>query len=143
MNKLFYFILVNAMFSKLNQACKKNEVVIRNQLGPGSILKFHCHSKDDDLGFKQLNFNAAPSVIKFHEAFGKTTQWICLFQFGKSKRISNFYEVEVYKGTFFPRCGQLRAWTAKFDGIYFTRNVDKPPERVLSWNRGTWRPPVG
>lgn len=54
MKHLVLFILVTTYF-RLNEACKKNHVVLHNELGPGKLLKFHCISFKDNLGNQTLS----------------------------------------------------------------------------------------
>ncbi|CAN6970393.1 unnamed protein product [Brassica rapa subsp. trilocularis] len=134
MKHLILFILVTTYF-RLHEACEKNRVLLHNELGPGRILEFHCYSLHDDLGVKNLNFNAPPYVIEFHDDVIIRTAWICLLRQGANKEYS--YKVEVYRAgyNFIPKCGQIRVWTAKLDGIYFSRNLDTPPVLALRWNK--------
>ncbi|KAL9281426.1 putative plant self-incompatibility S1 [Arabidopsis thaliana] len=135
MNHSVFVILITITYFGLNQACKKNIVEILNQLAPGQILKYHCRSEDDNLGVKQLNFNATPFVIRFHDEIPNLTRWNCIFRQGPNNSYS--YDIEVYKAgpRLIPRCGQLRVWAARIDGIYFARKYNTPLVRVLSWNK--------
>ncbi|WZZ85091.1 hypothetical protein YC2023_113670 [Brassica napus] len=116
--------------SLLHEACEKNRVLLHNELGPGRILEFHCYSLHNDLGVKNLNFNAPPYVIEFHDDVIIRTAWICLLRQGANKEYS--YQVEVYRAgyNFIPKCGEIRVWTAKLDGIYFSRSLDTPPSHI-------------
>ncbi|KAG7543206.1 Plant self-incompatibility S1 [Arabidopsis thaliana x Arabidopsis arenosa] len=121
------------MYSGLIEACKKDRVEIHNQLGPGSILTFRCQSNENNLGINQLNFNAAPYIIQFHERVGGGTRWNCHFMYGNETKYVQ--DIVVYEGTtFFPRCGQLRSWAAKFDGIYMTKKANQPYDKVVRWD---------
>ncbi|CAH8392808.1 unnamed protein product [Eruca vesicaria subsp. sativa] len=137
MKHLILFILVTTYF-RLHEACENNRVELHNELGPGRTLEFHCssvHDLRDDLGVKNLNFNAPPFVIEFHDNVVYRTIWNCLLRQGVNKEY--FYNIEAYKApkNFIPRCGQLRVWTAKLDGIYFSKNVGIPPVLALRWNK--------
>ncbi|KAF2562636.1 hypothetical protein F2Q70_00018876 [Brassica cretica] len=136
MNYFVLFILVTSTYFGINEACKKNQVEIHNQLGPGKVLQFHCRSGDDDIGVKTLNFNAVPYIIRFHDEIPNLTKWDCILRQGPKMEYS--YDVQVYKAgpRLIPRCGQLRVWTAKIDGIYFTRKLSLPSGFALSWNKG-------
>ncbi|KAL0718339.1 hypothetical protein Bca4012_067661 [Brassica carinata] len=131
MKRLVLFILFTTYF-RLHEACEKNRVVLHNELGPGRLLTFHCVSNKDDLGVKNLTFNAIPYVIEFHDDILFLTIWECLLQQGAN--MEYFSKVEVYKSGIIPECGQIRVWTAKLDGIYFSRNLDTPPVLALHWN---------
>ena len=134
MKHLILFILVTTYF-RLHEACEKNRVLLHNELGPGRILEFHCYSVNNDLGVKNLNFNATPYVIEFHDDVILITTWDCLLRQGANMEYS--YKVEVYRAghRIIPKCGQIRVWTAKLDGIYFSRDLDTPPVLALRWNK--------
>ncbi|KAF8103889.1 hypothetical protein N665_0183s0064 [Sinapis alba] len=134
MKHLILFILVITYF-RPHEACIKNRVLLHNELGPGKRLEFHCYSAHNDLSVNNLNFNDTPYVIKFHDDWLFQTIWDCLLKQGAN--MEYFYRVEVYKAgrRVFPKCGQIRVWTAKLDGIYFSRNLDTPPVLALRWNK--------
>ncbi|CAH8392819.1 unnamed protein product [Eruca vesicaria subsp. sativa] len=134
MKHLILFILVTTYF-RLHKACEKNRVILHNELGRGRILKFHCYSADNDLGVKNLNFNAPPYIIEFHDDVIYRTTWNCLLRQGANMEYS--YEVEVYRAgdDIIPKCDQIRVWTAKLDGIYFSRNSKTPPVLALRWKK--------
>ncbi|CAH8277217.1 unnamed protein product [Arabidopsis lyrata] len=127
-------MLVTITCSGINQACVENHIVILNLLAPGRILEYHCRSNDDDLGVRRLDFNATPFIIKFHDEIPHLTKWNCIFRQGPNMEYS--FDVEVYKAgpRLIPRCGQLRVWAAKINGIYFARKYNTPLVRVLFWN---------
>lgn len=130
------FMIVNTIYFGFSDACKKNQVIIQNQLEPDRVLEYHCRSKDDDLQVHTMNFNATPFIIRFHDAIAKLTTWACIFRQGPNMEYS--YDIIVYKAAdrfIFTRCGQKRIWVAKIDGIYFSNTLDKLPWRVLSWNK--------
>ncbi|KAF8088041.1 hypothetical protein N665_0557s0041 [Sinapis alba] len=133
MKHLIIFILVTTYF-RPHEACVKNRVLLHNELGPGRLLEFHCYSLYNDLGVKNLTFNATPYVIEFHDDVIVLTIWDCLLRQGAN--LEYFYKVEVYKAghRIIPKCGQIRVWTAKLDGIYFSRDLDTPPVLALHWN---------
>ncbi|CAH8392807.1 unnamed protein product [Eruca vesicaria subsp. sativa] len=131
MKLLTLFLLVTTYF-RLHETCEYNRVVLHNELGPGRLLEFHCSSMYDDLGVRNLTFNATPFVIKFHDDLYYITYWNCLLRQGVD--MEYFYNVEVYKAAWLFRCGQIRVWTAKLDGIYFSRSLDTPPVLALHWN---------
>lgn len=134
MNHLVFFLFVTTTYFGFNEACKENHVVIQNELGPGRVLEYHCRSKDDDLQVHSLDFKGTPYTIKFHDEIPNLTRWACIFRQGPRKEYS--FDIEVYKAgaRLIPRCGQLRVWVAKLDGIYFSNKYNIPPWRVLSWN---------
>ncbi|XP_013607543.1 PREDICTED: uncharacterized protein LOC106314158 [Brassica oleracea var. oleracea] len=107
MKHLVLFILVTTYF-RLNEACKKNHVVLHNELGPGKLLKFHCISFKDNLGNQTLSLQC---LSIYH----------CIIP-RKSCSLPD---------RIIPICGQIRVWMAKLDGIYFSRNLDTPPVLAL------------
>ena len=135
MKHLILFILVTVTYFRSQEACVKNRVVIHNELGPGRNLEYHCYSNKDDLGIKNMAFNATPYVIEFHDDVILITTWDCLLRQGANMEYS--YKVEVYRAghRIIPKCGQIRVWTAKLDGIYFSRDLDTPPVLALRWNK--------
>ncbi|KAL0743434.1 hypothetical protein Bca4012_084947 [Brassica carinata] len=134
MKHLIIFILTSTYFWP-HEACVKNRVLLYNELGPGRLLKFHCYSTYNDLGFKNLNFNDTPYIIEFYDSWVFLTKWVCLLRQGAN--MEYFYNIQVYKAahSLIPKCGQIRVWTAKLDGIYFSRNLDTPPVLALLWNK--------
>ncbi|ESQ31672.1 hypothetical protein EUTSA_v10005700mg [Eutrema salsugineum] len=135
MNHLILFILLVASYFEPNEACKENHVVIHNELGPGKILQLHCKSEDDDLGIQKFNYKAPPSIIRFHDSAVKLTTWRCVFRHGP--QMKSFNDVQVYRAgrRLVPRCGQLRVWTARPDGIYFKRKLQEPLKLKFFWNK--------
>lgn len=93
---------------RLHEACKKNRVVLHNELSPGRPLEFHCYSLYNDLGIQNLTFNGTPFVIEFHDDVLFLTEWDCLLR--QEPDLEYFYNVEVYKAghRFIPKCGEIR-----------------------------------
>ncbi|KAF3569357.1 hypothetical protein DY000_02011506 [Brassica cretica] len=135
MNYLILFILVTVTYFRPQEACVKNRVVIHNELGPGRILEYHCYSNRDDLGIKNMAFNATPYVIAFHDEIFYLTTWNCLLRQGPNNNNKFVYDVQMYKAgpRLIPRCGQIRIWTATIEGIYFARDLDTPPVLAIRW----------
>ncbi|WZZ12437.1 hypothetical protein YC2023_105526 [Brassica napus] len=73
-----------------------------------------------------MAFNATPYVIAFHDEIPNLTTWNCLLRQGPNNKF--VFDVQMYKAgpRLIPRCGQIRIWTAKLDGIYFARHLDTP-----------------
>ncbi|CAF2116108.1 unnamed protein product [Brassica oleracea] len=44
-------------------SCKTNHVIIRNELGPGRSLEYHCHSNGKDKGVQFLKFNMKKGTL--------------------------------------------------------------------------------
>ncbi|RID43857.1 hypothetical protein BRARA_I00692 [Brassica rapa] len=121
MKHLILLILVTTTYFRPQEACIK--IVLH--FITNSVL-FHCCSKDNDLSVKNLNFNATPYVIEFHDEIPNVTKWNCLLRQGAN--MEYYFDVEVYKAgpRLVPRCSQIRVWMTKVDGIYFTRSLDTP-----------------
>ncbi|KAL0718338.1 hypothetical protein Bca4012_067660 [Brassica carinata] len=130
---LFILLIIMTCFN-LNEACVKNRVVIQNDLGIGRKLELHCSSKNNDLGIQNLEYKFS-YIIKFGEALYGGTKWNCSFRQGT--RLEYYYDVEVYNqgDRLIPRCGQLRVWTTRLDGIYFTRKLSLPSVLALRWKK--------
>lgn len=132
MNHLITCMLIFLMYSELNEARENNTVVIFNGLPPRSILKFHCRSKDQDLGVLELKFNARPYFIEFVERSKQNRiVWNCIFEHWPNKEKT--IDIQVYRSARSPRGGEIRTWIAREDGIYFTKNSIPPPVWVLPW----------
>ncbi|WZZ52334.1 hypothetical protein YC2023_052441 [Brassica napus] len=132
MNHLIVFVFISSMCIGLNEAsCKKNHVVFHNQLIPGSILSIDCK---DNMGIRksdQLSFNATPYIVAFSDYnWADETRWTCIISHGPNNKF--YYGLEVYHSNY-QRCGQLRSWIARVDGIWFTRRFWDPPGWVLPW----------
>ncbi|KAE9598044.1 putative plant self-incompatibility S1 [Lupinus albus] len=63
-------------------------VYIRNGLGNGTLLTYHCKSKDDDLGVRTLNYNEE-FKFQFKPSFFGDTLFFCGFTWeGKLHRFT-------------------------------------------------------
>ncbi|KFK42373.1 hypothetical protein AALP_AA2G247400 [Arabis alpina] len=130
------FMLANAMYFGLNEACRLNHMVIENDLGRDGPLQFHCRGwNGQDSKVQTLNNNGAKYSLEIIDVtnYRERTKWNCMLRFGPAKEF--FYDIEVYRAAANPRCGQLRHWVARKDGIYFRKSVDMPLGRVLSWKK--------
>ncbi|CDY65631.1 BnaCnng48030D [Brassica napus] len=74
MNFFIIFMLIIAMILGVSEAiwhkvvaplskCEKNRVIIRNELGPGRSLEYHCHSNGKDKGVQFLKFNMKKGTL--------------------------------------------------------------------------------
>ncbi|CAA7059962.1 unnamed protein product [Microthlaspi erraticum] len=122
MKHLVVFLLVTvALQFGLNDACTDNDVVFRNRLGKDIILKVSCESNKKHRSIGSVNFMGIPHRITFGEEVGGKTTWHCLLRYGQFT--SHF---RAYKGgSLIPRCGELRVYIAKPDGIYLEKNADR------------------
>ncbi|CAN6980241.1 unnamed protein product [Brassica rapa subsp. trilocularis] len=132
MNRLIPFVFISAMFFGLNKGCKQNIVKIVNQLYSNrSNLLIDCSDNKGKLISYLLSFNASEFNISFRDyKWPQETRWSCTISHGDN--YNYYYDLQVYHANF-PRCGQLRMWIAKDDGIWFTRRYENPPGFVLPW----------
>ncbi|EOA18831.1 hypothetical protein CARUB_v10007445mg [Capsella rubella] len=130
MNRLIFFVLVIFVYFGVNEACKLNEIVFKNELGAGKRFEYQCHDGKTNSGVKYLN-NNANSGIRFKDTGKQTSLWKCNLKHGVT--VKYYYNVEAYLPTInYPRCGQLREYTARPDGVYF-RKDNYPPVKLYSW----------
>lgn len=116
-------MVITVLCFGLIKACEENTVVFRNRLGAGRILKVDCLSNRTDRKIGYVNFNEIPYRINFHEAVFDRTTWNCLLRDG-----NKLLHFRAYLGNVFPpRCGDLRVYIAKPNGIYLSKNAD--PEK--------------
>ncbi|EOA38880.1 hypothetical protein CARUB_v10011247mg [Capsella rubella] len=114
--------------------CKKNQVVIHNELAPGIVLNIACRRDSIDCPptrFHKLNFKDPFYIIEFEDNYPNDETWYCMLSHGTKPKY--WYDIEVYRQGVRPKCGQLRSWIAKKDGIWFTRRYHSPPGHVLNW----------
>ncbi|KAL0719926.1 hypothetical protein Bca4012_069250 [Brassica carinata] len=128
MNLLISFMLVFATYHRFGTACKLNRVEVHNQLGPGIILHCECRDFRDEprftLGSNDLKFNTSYD-LEFKDdtlSFGKGKRTVhCHLKY--ERYYCNF---RAYREASFGRCGALRSYEARKDGIYFRRSYAKP-----------------
>ncbi|CAN8312334.1 unnamed protein product [Cochlearia groenlandica] len=133
MNNFIVFLLLLSLSFKLNESCKRNHVVIHNQLAPNKLLNINCRADDGKIRKHDLMFNATPYIIDFKDKnWPDDTSWHCVLLYGP--KLENVCDFEAYHVNF-QRCGQLRSWIARLDGIWFTREYKKPPGWVLPWRK--------
>ncbi|CAN8303444.1 unnamed protein product [Cochlearia groenlandica] len=138
MKQVVVFMLIITMSYTLNEACKKNHIVIHNQLAPGKLLQYQCRRNIGNVlhNVETVNFNTF-KIVEFEDKFtskGRTV-WRCVLRHGP--KMEYFYDIIVYRAASYPRCGQLRSWIARNDGIWFTKDYHKPPGPVLKWEKHT------
>ncbi|CAN8253583.1 unnamed protein product [Cochlearia groenlandica] len=140
MNYLIIFMLVTTMCFEINQAVichgrpRKNHVVIQNEIDPGMVLDIQCrrkNRKNPPTKYGRLNFKDPNYTIEFEDDYPYDEAWYCILSYGTNPKY--WYDIEVYRQGFRPKCNQLRLWVAKKDGIWFTRNYRSPPGHVLDW----------
>lgn len=98
--------------------CYLNTLEIRNELVRGSNLKVDCTSNQKK--------TTGPQVVKYNETYAFSFEevhsmrivWACHLRQGP-----NHQSIwRAYRGAANKRCGQVRTWIAKTDGIYMNRN---------------------
>lgn len=132
MRNLIGFLLLAAMYFGLNEACKKNRIEFHNQLFPSNILEIQCIRNNGSILSHKLSFRKPPYIIDFEDNMEKRERvtWSCILiqrQF--------YIDVDAYTKTITKRCGQLRSWIAKVDGIWFRKRYLDPPVRIIDWNK--------
>ncbi|OAY55434.1 hypothetical protein MANES_03G154000v8 [Manihot esculenta] len=70
---------------------EKKSVEIINDLGPNIELKYHCKSKNDDLGQRVLSYKGSWYFTFRPNLFG-TTLFYCQFSWGQISHWFNIYE---------------------------------------------------
>ncbi|CAA7039366.1 unnamed protein product [Microthlaspi erraticum] len=129
-------MLVIATYIGLNEACAPNRIIIQNDLGPNTPLQFRCRGwNGQDTGIDTLNRVGATYTIELSDVtnYRERTEWNCELRYGAAKEF--FFDIQVYRAAAGVRCGQLRHWVARRDGIYFRRDANKPLGHVLHWKR--------
>ncbi|KAG7630729.1 Alpha/Beta hydrolase fold [Arabidopsis suecica] len=92
--------------------------------GPGIILKVNCESNNKNRVTGTVKFQSDTVRINFREAAFERTTWHCLVQQGGYSQ-----HFRAYRGSApIPRCGELRVYIAKRDGIYLSANAG--PEKL-------------
>lgn len=133
MNFFIIFMLIIAMFLGVNGSkCNKNQAIIRNELGPGRSLEYHCHSNGKDQGVEFLKFNEQRSFEFEHSLFKKKKKLNCVLRQGLWMQNSS-RDFQAYHASRNKPCEQVREWIARTDGIYFQRNRIKPAAFVFPW----------
>ncbi|KAG7579193.1 Plant self-incompatibility S1 [Arabidopsis thaliana x Arabidopsis arenosa] len=135
MNYSIGLMVIIIMYAWLNEACTLNQIEVFNNLPPGKILKVHCRSKnpDADLRVVELKNATVPRRFFFEEGivYYKRREIFCLLSYQDT--FENYQDIRVYRAAARYRCGQLRRWIAKKDGLYSTRSNNTPPGFVLPW----------
>lgn len=124
MNLLFIFTSFFIVFYVgLNDGkCHKNTVVFQNNLTfSHSIIKVHCKSRSDDLGYHFLKFKDPTYNFSFHDHFLLTTRFRCTLWKGIHMEYhKNFTAYEGDEKSPRGRCGGIFTWDAQDDAIYLS-----------------------
>ncbi|ESQ56330.1 hypothetical protein EUTSA_v10026501mg [Eutrema salsugineum] len=116
--------------------CKDNHIVFHNKLRPGSILEINCLeprvARPYLRHFHRLGFNENPYkiILEWQSLSGKFTVK-CNLSHGPNQKFY-YNDLQAYSDKA-SRCGQLRSWIAKVDGIWFTEKYAKPEGWVFGW----------
>ncbi|KAF3452877.1 hypothetical protein FNV43_RR03310 [Rhamnella rubrinervis] len=124
------FIIVVLIITFTSTICEakgfedKVHVRIINDLGPGTDLKVHCKSKDNDLGFHLLHYQGEYG-FHFRPNFFRTTLFFCSFQW-EGGQVHYF---DVYRALTDWR--EVYDWSVVRDGICNMKDVS--PEGCHDW----------
>lgn len=101
-------------------ASPTNHVTVANVI-PGSTIRVHCYSGDDDLGFHQLGYLEPLSWSFHHSALGNT-KFFCTITTNNDS--GNYC---VYKDKYMAeRCGLDCVWQVRADGPCLQQTHDVP-----------------
>ncbi|XP_010435862.1 PREDICTED: uncharacterized protein LOC104719609 [Camelina sativa] len=133
MNRLLCFLLFIGLCVGLSDAKfkwpKKSTVFVKSSLGQNNVLKIHCKSVDDDLGFHFLRTGETYD-FSFYESFLITSFDCYLWQGPHYKFHAEF---EAYAGGGIIIHSKKNFWDAREDGIYFTHGKEMP-KLEYKWN---------
>lgn len=119
------FLLIIAMCSGLNEGCiwcNMNTLEVQNQLNQGITLKVNCSSNRNHVeGLHELKFNEKYNISVQEFGMGRRIVWRCTLRFGDKVKSSQTIW-RAYRGARESRCGEIRSWIAKVDGIYMEKN---------------------
>lgn len=111
----------NSQHPRCNSVCLLNILEFRNELAPGSILKVNCTSnRNEAKGHHDVTFD---NTYRFfvNENGDNRIVWRCHLRQGQN--MEHFLELwRAYRGAYQSRCGQIRSWVAKVDGVHLVRN---------------------
>lgn len=115
MNRLSCYLFAIGLFVGLSNAKwnEKNSVYFKNSLRRNNVLKVHCISNDDDLGFHFLRPRETYD-FSFHDSIMKTEFYCDLWQRPNFKFHAEFMGYE--GGGLIVHYGKKKIWDAKTDG---------------------------
>nr|XP_009775490.1 PREDICTED: uncharacterized protein LOC104225408 [Nicotiana sylvestris] len=137
MKKLVFFVFLlslNSLVEGTKSFLKQRtyDVYIANDLpGNTSPFEFHCQSKEDDLGNRQL-LSGYYWDFTFHENIIRSTLFYCNFVWGSKQLTFNVFDdpivcIKQAKGDQTDTC----YWSVKSDGFYLA-NMVNPPQWALT-----------
>ena len=139
---IFWLVIVltfgiSSAFTVVSKLFERNYVRIFNELD-NELLFFHCKSKDDDLGLRNLQ----PGTyweFSFHQRVFGTTLYFCNFWYTNSSKIKFHAVFDVYREStkFLNRCGAyICLWKAKEDGLYLYNFQKGTAVKMHDWEIG-------
>ncbi|XP_013623746.1 PREDICTED: uncharacterized protein LOC106329603 [Brassica oleracea var. oleracea] len=141
MNNLYCSLFIIALCVGLSNAVvkMKNSVHFMNSLGGNNVLKIHCISDEDDLGYHLLKPGEIYEFSFYDSVMG--TRINCDVAQGIEFRFHAKFMA--YKGGgLIGHYGKMNFWFCRDDGIYFTHGKDDPkleykwvPTMPLTWHR--------
>ncbi|KAM3684177.1 hypothetical protein ACB098_11G024900 [Castanea mollissima] len=102
-----------------------------------SVLFYHCKSKDDDLGLRQLQ-PGENWQFSFHINFFETTLFFCNFWYTNSSKIKFHAVFDVFStdSELIQDCGGYNCiWIAKEDGLYVYNLETNMTLRMHDWEK--------
>ncbi|CAN8288628.1 unnamed protein product [Cochlearia groenlandica] len=128
MNRLLCVFLVIGLCVGVSNARRakfgeKNTVFFKNSLGFNKVLKVHCLSHDDDLGYHSLRIGETYD-FSFNDSLLKTKFFCDLWQGPDFKHHAGFTAYE--GGGLIVHFGKRNYWEAREDGVYFTHGHTWP-----------------
>ncbi|KAI5678833.1 hypothetical protein M9H77_09783 [Catharanthus roseus] len=102
--------------------------VINNLPSNQFLLKIHCASGDDDLGFHDLSVNQDFNWTFNMNIFG-TTLFFCHFWWSNKDKAFEVFNHDI--GT--KNCATNCYWLVREDGFYFTDDINNGPQKWQTW----------
>ena len=125
MKRISCFLIVIALSAELSngESYDKDSVHFINSLNPNNILRVHCLTHDDDLGYHLLSPGQTYEFSFYESIF--TTKVNCALWQGPGFK---FYAIfRAYTGGgFIVHYGRKNFWDAREDGIYISHGKDSP-----------------
>lgn len=130
---LLSFLILSSIYVETTKACafvQKSYVYVRNNLPSSPPLRYHCASKNDDFGFKDLSINQEFSFAFCPKPY--FTLYFCRFWWkGKDKSFDVFNANVFYSSN----CTAKRCYySVRADGFYIA--YEYPPKqftKVADW----------
>ncbi|WZZ37695.1 LOW QUALITY PROTEIN: hypothetical protein YC2023_033954 [Brassica napus] len=139
MNNLYCSLFIIALCVGLSNAVvkMKNSVHFMNSLGGNNVLKIHCISDEDDLGYHLLKPGEIYEFSFYDSVMG--TRINCDRRELNSDFMQSSWHIK--GGGLIGHYGKMNFWFRRDDGIYFTHGKDDPkleykwvPTMPLTWH---------